>query len=363
MPKFSLREATRTAESLPPADEGVRVPQAIRQAAERAEAIHAEVYKPDTPEGNEPVPQPDTTTVTDPAPAAPQVPDATTTDPAPVSPAPATPAGETIEDEGSYEHKYKSLKGRYDRATTQISQLTGRIADLERLAATLQTATAPAPTPAAPTRLLTEQEEKDYGTEFLSVVGKKAREELLPVVDQRIAELERKVNSVAQVTAVDHRQQMLQQLEASLPNWRDVNTDPNFIAWLRLPDPYSGVTRQSLLMQAYESNQASRVLAFFNGFLSDEAAVSPQPAQQPANVTPGDPTPSNKVPLEVFAAPGRAKTAAASPPAPAEKPVITRQFIASFYADVSAGKYRGRDDDKNRIERSIFEAQAEGRIQ
>ena len=79
--------------------------------------------------------------------------------------------------------------------------------------------------------------------------------------------------------------------------------------------------------------------------------MRPAPAQPPAG----------KVPLEAFAAPGRAKTAAAT--APAEKPIITRAQIATFYADKAAGKYRGKEAEADRLERMIFEAQRDGRIQ
>ena len=77
------------------------------------------------------------------------------------------------------------------------------------------------------------------------------------------------------------------------------------------------------------------MLAFFNGFLAQEAALAP--------AIPGVPAPAadGKIPLDTLAAPGRAKTAAAN--APVEKPSFTTAQIAQFYADSSRGKYRGRE--------------------
>mgnify|MGYP000981593068 CR=1 FL=1 len=110
-----------------------------------------------------------------------------------------------------------------------------------------------------------------------------------------------------------------------------------------------------LLKAAYERNNAAQVAVFFNGFLADEAAdaprTQPSPAPQPA---------PQKVPLETFAAPGGAKNAA--PSAPVEKPLISAADITQFYTDCAAGRYRGREEEKDRIEMMIFDAQREGRI-
>jgi hypothetical protein len=48
---------------------------------------------------------------------------------------------------------------------------------------------------------------------------------------------------------------------------------------------------------------------------------------------------------------------------PPEKPVYTAAWIARFTADRIAGKYRGREADAEAIERDIWQAQHEGRIQ
>jgi hypothetical protein len=135
-----------------------------------------------------------------------------------------------------------------------------------------------------------------------------------------------------------------------------LNSNSDFLDWLRLPDPYSGAIRHDMLKAAYAQGDARRVLAFFNGFLAEEAVVAPAGQEPDVSVTKVP-----KVPLASLAAPGRAKTAA-SASAPAEKPIITRSQIAAFYADLAAGKYRGRDAEKNKAEAIIFEAQRDGRI-
>lgn len=109
------------------------------------------------------------------------------------------------------------------------------------------------------------------------------------------------------------------------------------------------------MLDAFEKADGQRVLRFFQGFLSDEAATGPATTQTEP--------PNGKVPLETFAAPGRAKAPAASVAiAPVEKETITHAQIAAFYSDVQRGRFRGNEAEKDRLEAMIFEAQAEGRV-
>lgn len=266
------------------------------------------------------------------------------------------------EDDLSWERRYKAMKGRFDRSQDQIKAMSEQISSLQNLMATLQTVRPDAGSEfgeaPASTKLLTEDEERDYGQDFLKVVGKKAKEELSPEVSalkKQVADLEAKLTGVNGFVAQNAREKMLSDMDARLPNWREVNVNDEFKSWLALPDPYSGVIRHDMLKAAYAGNDTRRVLAFFNGFLAEEAAVAPARADSDqGTVVP-------KIPLQDLAAPGRAKTAAASG-APAEKPFFTRAQIAAFYADCATGKYRGKDAEKDRMEKSIFDAQQEGRI-
>ena len=193
------------------------------------------------------------------------------------------------------------------------------------------------------------------------MVSRRASEVVTPEVQtlkNEIEHLKSQLGNVGHVVASNARSRMHDALNEKLPNWMEINESEKFIDWLSLPDAYSGAIRHQLLKAAYAANDTSRVLAFFQGFLSEEAAKAP-PKHDPDPVSSGVP----KVPLESLAAPGRARTAApASTQSPAEKPFISRADVTSFYADLARGVYRGRDDEKNRIEKMIFDAQRDGRI-
>lgn len=338
-------------------DPNVKIPAAVLRAAAASEAVFNAAYKPEpVSDGVSETEQEAGTPAADAAPA-------------PTAEAQAekvTSEGNTSksapkgEDEQSWEHRYKSMKGRYDRAESQVRQLTEQIASLQNVIATMQTAPPPAQKSdeTYAERLLTPEEEQDYGPEFLNVVGKKAKEELLPIVKQyedKIARLEAQLQNVGGYVQQDARTRMMTQLEQSVPNLAELNTSPDFLAWLKLPDPYSGAIRHTLLKEAFDRNDTSRVLAFFRGFLAEEAATAPAEPETGRREPPAKPS------LEQFAAPGRAKTAAAGS-APAEKPIFTRAQIAKFYADSAAGKFRGKEAEKDRLEAQIFEAEREGRI-
>jgi cell division septum initiation protein DivIVA len=237
--------------------------------------------------------------------------------------------------------------------------MADQIASMQNMIANLQ-AKNDVPPDLRPQSLLTPEERSEYGDEFLGVVAKKAKEELSPEVAalrQQINGLERKLEGTTASTHARARADMEASLDARLPQWREINFLQDFHSWLALPDTYSGAIRHNLLKTAYEQNNAPRVLAFFRGFLDHEAALAP-PNPEPGLSAPQS---NGKLPLESFAAPGRAKTAAASN-APAEKPIFTHAQIAQFYTESAAGKWKGREEEYNRIDRAIFEAGREGRV-
>lgn len=335
------------------ADPNVRIPEAVLARAAAADAAFKAAY-------NAEVEQSDGVSQAQPEAEEPADAETAQTETR-ATPTETTSRGnEASVDDQSWEHRYKSMKGRYDRAEQQIRAMSEQITSLQNVIATMQVErpVVEAGSELQAERLITPEEEKDYGQDFLTVVGKKAKEELLPIVKQyekKISELEARLQGVNGYVAQDAKSRMESMLDDRVPNWREVNYDPNFISWLKLPDPYSGVIRHELLKAAYSRNDAPRVLAFFNGFLAEEAVVDPVNRETSRSQAPAKPS------LEKFAAPGRAKTAAASG-APAEKPIFTRAEIAKFYADSAAGRYRGKEAEKDRIEQQIFDAEREGRI-
>jgi hypothetical protein len=340
-------EVTAKSAQLAPVDESVVVPRHVRAAAEKANAY----YKP--PPGDPQAAAPGAAPPTVPA-GAPA--------PPPAAP-PATPQPEPAPQQQNWEQAYKSMKGRYDKAAgviqnleSQISQNAGEVMALQAVVADMQRQNQER----APTneelrqrgRLITPEDEKEYGSDFIDVVRRAARDIAEPQVQaltSKVAELELELGKTSIQTIYDR-------LDQSVPNWRDINQHPRFVQWLKLRDPYSGAIKHQMLSAAFEAADAPRVIAFFKGFLSDEATVNPaDPPPQPA--------PQARQPamsLDSLAAPGRARTAPTTPAA--DKPAFTVADIRKFYDDVRKGYYAGREPDKVAIEHQIFAAQREGRV-
>jgi len=339
-------------------DPNTFIPPAVRKQAEQADAAFR--AQQGQPPAEAPPPQPPEQEAAPPQLAPPpepvQLPLFAQGGPAPQAPPPQAPQ---ISEE-SWETRYKAMEGRYKRAEGDIRSMSEQISSMQNLMATMQR---PAETPSElrPQSLLTAEERTEYGDEFLGVVARRAKEELSPEVAAlraKLTNLEKQLATTAEQNTTRARFELEATLDTRVPHWRDINVLPEFHSWLALPDMYSGAIRHDLLRQAYAQNNSPRVISFFKGFLDQEAASVPQGF----GLHSADGLQTNgKVSLEQFAAPGRAKTSAAST-APAEKPIITRAQISQFYAQSASGHYRGREAEKAQLEAMIFDAEREGRI-
>lgn len=266
-------------------------------------------------------------------------------------------------DEGDLAHKYRTLQGMYSaevpRLHAQNRELNGRVQQLEQLLATItsQTNTQPA---AAPTKLLTDKDVEEYG-ESLDVMRRAAREEISSA-DARIAQLERtimqlqgnlvpQVNNLTQRQAMNSEQQFWADLSSAVPNWKDVNDSQDFQNWLLEVDPLTGISRQTILEDAQRNLESARVGNFFKSWLE----ISGQ-----ANVAQNNRRQTTASELERQVTPGRSRNT--GNPVGNQAKSYTRDDINGFFRDVRDGKYKGREAERDRIERDIFAAQRENRI-
>lgn len=370
--------------ALAPADPNVRLPSNVSAASARADEIHRQTYaqpaepqpqpEPTPAPGDPPVPEPAPQPVPPPAqPPEPQAP------PAPPAPQPARepapqpqsgtpPAEELTADQ--WRHRYLSMQGRYQQTAQSLGSIQEQMQEMgdelmrsQHEIERLRAAPAPnsGPLPAAPQQFLTQEEINAYGPELIDVVQRAARAAIMPDLQNLQGGVQAAVKQIGQrvqkvtVGSVEH------QLDAALPQWRQINLDPRFKQWVSLPDVYSGQVRGKLLHAAFQAANAPRVLAFFKGFLAEEQATGQLP--DPQAIEPAPPPRSAAIPLDSLAAPGRPRPASGSlPAASADKPIFTRNQIAEFYRAVREGLYAGRDGDKNATEQAIFSAQREGRV-
>lgn len=267
---------------------------------------------------------------------------------------PATPANDAAE------QRYRTLQGMYNADTARLraekQELTSRVEQLEKLISSLSAQ----PAQAAPvqSKLITDKDIEDYG-DSIEVMRRVTKEET-SLYQQKIADLENvirnlqasvvpRVEQVAQRQAQSAEQAFWSDLSAVVPEWRDINQSKDFHSWLLEVDPLTGVTRQSHLENAQRSLDARRVAAFFTAW---QGLTGHRIAQEPRDAA--------KSQLEKQVAPGRSRSAAA--PAGDKPKTYSPSEISKFFDDVRKGVYRGRETERDRIERDIFAAQRENRI-
>ena len=268
-------------------------------------------------------------------------------------------------DPAFWKHKYDVLQGKYDAEVPRLMQanngLQGRLGDMESQMARITAQMAESPTKQiTPSSYLTDEEQEDYGEDMLTVVKKAAREEFEPMLatlQEENGQLRSILGGMQQKSILGARDEMLEKLDGELPNWRQLNSQQEFLGWLENVDPYSGNKKLEMLRQAFENNNTSRVLAFFKGFLNENAAYTPNPQ------VPNQPIETG-FSLETLVAPGRAADGESSRAQEGNANSLqwSSASIKKFYSDINRGVYREKPDERARLERDLFLAQDEGRI-
>ena len=313
------------------------LPKSIQAQVEQAEATLASYAAPVTAQPEAPVPIEVT--------ANPPV------EPAPAPEPPPVPAPPTEE---SWEHKFRSLQGLFNK---NVPELQGQVKDLtrrlEQALGALEAAKA-APTPQEPaTQTVDPRDAENFGADLVDMVHRIAERRFGSVAQQveaRFSEIQKVLGTVEQrlegtnqTVAVTAEQAFFDKLTKHVPEWEQINANPAFLAWLSDSDPVYGVPRQRALDSAREQLDVGRTASVFRAFA---------PVTQPAPVA------RNVVDRQV------SPKAGASGPAPTAPTVtsLTQKQIADFYNDVARGKYRGREAEAAAIEQSVNSAIAEGRV-
>lgn len=283
------------------------------------------------------------------------------------SPEPVAPGVTEAEHQRNWERDFRAMQGRYEREQAANKQMAERLAGLETLLT--QLSTQPPAVESQPAvafeRQVTPELENEYGKEFFDASKAAAHDALIPEIvqlKQDIQYLKSGMTAVGTSIARSAEDRMYDALDTEVGSqWEDINNHPGFHEWLAEVDPYAGRRRKEMLQEAFARHDGSRVVRFFKGFLAEAAATDPQ---TPPGALTQAPSPNGsaygKVPLESFAAPGRAGPAAHT--GPADKPTYSRSYIANFYRDKTAGHWRGREAEAAAIDADIIAAGREGRV-
>lgn len=270
----------------------------------------------------------------------------------PQAPAPTTAPAATVDDK-SWEARYKTLQGLFNKQSQEVPALRQQVSDLtaklqEAIDGLNAAAKAKQENPQPAKTVVEPADVEAFGQDLVDMVARVTSRAVADLqataanIVGRVEQLEERVNGATQVATATAEERFFDRVTALVPDWEELNTDERFLAWLAEADPLSGQPRHNALSHARQTLDANRAAAVFKLF----KATLPQA-----------PTSS---PVEKQVSP-RATQATPAPTA-TQKPVITQQQVNAFYADVRRGVYAGRPDEAARIERVINEALAEGRI-
>lgn len=277
--------------------------------------------------------------------------------PAPVAQAPVEPQAPPAED---WQHKYKTLQGVFQAEVpglrAQVKRFESELAAAREQISTLTAVVRKQPeTPPPATPQIDERDARAFGEDMVEMVNRYAQRtfamaeqrigQLASTFDQRIKALEQAVTGVSQRTESTMESQFYATLDQLVPDWKAINTAPEWLEWLGQVDEVYNVPRQTALDVAFERRDAPRVAAVFKQYLKSK------PVKPAAAAT-----------MQTLITPSEGGGGPVNPPTPQAKPVLTQKAVQQFYLDVAKGRYRSNDADRIRLENEIDLAAREGRI-
>ena len=307
------------------------IPRAVKEAAERAEAIHKQMYE------QKPVdPQPDPVDTNVPTPQDPPAPEALANPEPAVAPPDGLPDPQVKED--PWEHRYKVLEGKYRAEVPRMAADNRDLRQkLDALSQQMEQLKSQAEKPHQ--SLISNEDREKYGDDLLDVI-KRAAQEQIAAKDAEITDLKRRLDGVTQDTAKSAEIGFYDRLGQVAPDWVTINNDEGFLRWLDEYDEFTGRTRQDLLSEAEASRDADRVARFFNKWKATQQTTVAHSQQA----------------LEQQVSPDSNRMVAP----PVGKRIFSRNEIAEFYAAARRGEISSKE--MVAMEAEIHTATIEGRI-
>lgn len=314
----------------------MNLPEAVRKQGEQADAIVSVI------EGQKA--QLETGTPPDQPPPDPTPPPQAAAQPA----LPGTAAAPAVQgnEEQTWKQKYGTLQGMMNKQLGDLrTELAQAHAQIEQLMDAQKQQATPAPAVQldnlTPDQLgLSEDDVQVLGPDNVRIMTQMAGRIATMMVGQAVQPVTQEVRTLKETRATDHQKAFFNELARAVPDWRMMNVEKGFLAWLQQPDGLSGRTRQDSVNTLFELLDSDGVIRYF-------AAYKELSSQQGVGAVVPD-------------------TGGSAPPATAENRnqgrVWTGAMIKQFTTDVALGRFRNREEEAQRIQREIDAAVSEGRV-
>lgn len=256
------------------------IPQAIQQQIEQAEALQAEVYpvevapvqaaEPVTPA--EPVAEPPSNVVELPRQAEPVQ--------------QAEPKPEASEDAAYWKQRFSTLQGKFNAEVPLLhQQLKEQGSQLHQLMEKLTEKDKPAE---LQEELVTSKDTEDYGADLIDMTRRVATEVVRKVITQEMAKFRQElgavqdqVGQVGEQVAMTASDRFWAGVMTLVPDWKAVDTNPQWVAWLDTKPKFARRTYRELATEAIESGDAETIANLVEVWRGpQQAAPTPIPVPQ-----------------------------------------------------------------------------------
>jgi hypothetical protein len=299
-------------------------------------------------QGNEPKPAEPAEPSEDPKPADPPAdPKPADPEPKPADPKPAPVDPEVPEEK--WEQKYKTLKGMYD---AEVPRLHADVRELKSQVESLRKAAETKPVevkPTTPEKLVTDADVEAFGSDLIEVQRKVAREvaaEFRSELDAMKAENQKLRDQLTATGTQVSEATFEQRLHRLVPDFQDVNVNPQWIEWLNEVDPLLRAPRKSVAQDAFNRGDAEAVAHYIGMFKQ--------------SITPVKPTKDVTEELERQVQPNR--TASSNAPVSQKGKTYTTADIDKMFKQVAELGNRGKVEEAKKLEAEIDAAYMEGRV-
>lgn len=253
-----------------------------------------------------------------------------------------TPTEEPKRSEAYWEHRFNVINGKYAAEVPalqeQVRTLTKDLDAANRQIADLKAARTESSNPGGLTDEQIQKAKDEFGDDVVDFFQRLAGSGRGPDNSAEVAELKRELDAIKSREKQKTEASFWTALNELVPDWKAVNADQKFHAFLSEYDPQTGAQRQQSLATAQQALDADGVAAVFNAFKKQQ----PQKQQQ-------------RIPDDQVDPPTSRSTTA-----PEGKKIWTGPEITKFYKDKADRKYSA--DEAKRLEADIFAAQREGRV-
>lgn len=249
-----------------------------------------------------------------------------------------TPRTSEDKDVEYWKQRFNVMEGKY-RAETQAMRQD--IYDLKELVQSLKSQ----PTPSQETaQAKIDALEEEYGPEFTEAVDQRIKR----ILKEQLGDVQKDITQVKTSQQQTEAERFEANLDTRAENWRKINTDPSFIAWLQTEEPTTGIKYHTSLLSHYNNRDVDKVARIFNFYSKN----TKKPVNQP---------PVNDAAEELIAPPKRGSQTQNTIEVNDAR-IYKLADVNQFYREIRDGKYTGKPDYVKKMKAIYRQAHIEGRI-